>query len=59
MKTIIALVEGGWRYVDQLIWTKPGLSGGCSNRLRNDFEPVHFFTKKEKIDWMVQLVEVD
>jgi DNA modification methylase len=59
MKTIIALVESGWRYVDQLIWTKPGLPGGWSNRLRNDFEPVHFFTKKEKIDWMVQLVDVD
>ena len=59
MKTIIALVEGGWRYVDQLIWTKPGLPGGWSNRLRNDFEPVHFFTKKEQIDWMVELVEVD
>ena len=59
MKTIIALVKGGWRYVDQLIWTKPGLPGGWSNRLRNDFEPVHFFTKKEQIDWMVQLVEVD
>ncbi len=59
MKTIITLVEGGWRYVDQLIWTKPGLPGGWSNRLRNDFEPVHFFTKKEKIDWVVQLVDVD
>ncbi len=59
MKTIIALVEAGWRYVDQLIWTKTGLPGGWSNRLRNDFEPVHFFIKKEKIDWMVQLVEVD
>ncbi len=59
MKTIIALAEGGWRYVDQLIWTKPGLPGGWSNRLRNDFEPVHFFTKKEQIDWMVQLVDVD
>jgi DNA modification methylase len=59
MKTIIALVKEGWRYVDQLIWSKPGLPGGWSNRLRNDFEPVHFFTKKEKIDWMVQLVEVD
>jgi DNA modification methylase len=59
MKTIIAMVEAGWRYVDQLIWTKPGLPGGWSNRLRNDFEPVHFFTKKEKIDWMVQLIEAD
>jgi DNA modification methylase len=58
-KTIIALVEAGWRYVDQLIWTKTGLPGGWPNRLRNDFEPVHFFTKKEEIDWMVQLVEVD
>jgi len=59
MKTIIALVESGWRYVDQLIWAKPGLPGGWINRLKNDFEPVHFFTKKEHIDWMVQLVEVD
>lgn len=58
-KSIIALVEGGWRYVDQLIWTKTGLPGGWPNRLRNDFEPVHFFTKKEHIDWMVQLVEAD
>lgn len=59
LKTIIAMVEAGWRYVDQLIWTKTGLPGGWPNRLRNDFEPVHFFTKKEEIDWMVQLVEVD
>jgi DNA modification methylase len=58
-KTIIALVESGWRYVDQLIWTKTGLPGGWPNRLRNDFEPVHFFTKKEEIDWMVQFVEAD
>jgi len=49
MKTIIALVEAGWRYVDQLIWTKTGLPGGWSNRLRNDFEPVHFFIKKERL----------
>ena len=58
-KTIIAMVESGWRYVDQLIWTKTGLPGGWPNRLRNDFEPVHFFTKKEEIDWMVQFVEAD
>ena len=41
MKTIIALVEGGWRYADQLIWTKTGLPGGWPGRLRNYFEPVH------------------
>jgi len=58
-KTIIAMVEAGWRYVDQLIWTKTGLPGGWPNRLRNDFEPVHFFTKKEEVDWVVQLIEVD
>lgn len=58
-KTIIAMAEAGWRYVDQLIWTKIGLPGGWPNRLRNDFEPVHFFTKKEEIDWMVQFVEAD
>ena len=59
MKTIIALVELGWRYVDQLIWTKTGLPGGWPGRLRNDFEPVHWFTKQDQIDWMVQLVEAD
>lgn len=58
-KTIMAMVDAGWRYVDQLIWTKTGLPGGWTNRLRNDFEPVYFFTKKEEIDWMVQPVEID
>ena len=53
------MVESGWRYVDQLIWTKIGLPGGWPNRLRNDFEPVHFFTKNEEIDWMVQFIEAD
>jgi len=59
MKTIIALVEGGWRYADQLIWTKTGLPGGWPGRLRNDFEPVHILAKKEQVGWMVQLVDVD
>lgn len=59
-KTIIELVENGWRYVDQLIWERRiGLPGGWPNRLRNTFEPVHFFTKHESINWMVQLVDVD
>ena len=60
MKTVIAMVEeSGWRYVDQLIWYKRGLPGGWPNRLRDDFEPVHFFTKKDSIDWFVQLVELE
>ena len=58
-ETIKELRKIGWRYVDQLIWAKPGLPGGWSNRLKNDFEPIHFFTKQEKITYMVQLVDVD
>jgi len=35
MKLIIAMVEKyGWRFVDELIWTKPGLPGGWRNRLK-------------------------
>lgn len=45
MKTIIMMVESGWKYIDELIWYKTGLPGGWSNRLRCDFEPVHWFTK--------------
>lgn len=59
MKMVIAMVEHGWKYVDQLIWNKQGLPGGWKNRLRNDFEPIHYFVKHEDVNWMVQLVEVD
>ncbi len=50
MKMVIAMVEKyGWRFVDELIWTKPGLPGGWKNRLKNDFEPVFHFCKQQKI----------
>jgi len=58
-ETIKVLRAAGWRYVDQLIWAKPGLPGAWMDRLKNDFEPVHFFTKRDKITWMVQCVDVD
>lgn len=45
MKTIIMMVEAGWKYIDELIWYKTGLPGGWTNRLRCDFEPVYWFTK--------------
>ncbi|HHU82518.1 MAG TPA: site-specific DNA-methyltransferase [Firmicutes bacterium] len=55
MKLIIAMVEEyGWRYVDELIWTKPGLPGGWKNRLKNDFEPVFWFAKSDDLA-MVEL----
>lgn len=37
--------EVGFKYIDQMIWKKPGLPGRWNNRLRNDFEPIHFFAK--------------
>jgi DNA modification methylase len=50
MKMVIAMVEKyGWRFVDELIWTKPGLPGGWKNRLKNDFEPVFWFAKTEDL----------
>ena len=45
MKTIMKMVETGWKYIDELIWYKTGLPGGWTNRLRCDFEPVYWFTK--------------
>lgn len=35
----------GFKYVDELIWKKNGVPGGWTNRLRNDFEPIHFLAK--------------
>jgi DNA modification methylase len=45
MKTIIMMVEAGWKYIDELMWYKTGLPGGWINRLRCVFEPVYWFSK--------------
>ena len=58
MKMVIAMVEKyGWRYVDELIWTKPGLPGGWRNRLKNDFEPVFWFAKSDELAMAEQQIE--
>jgi len=50
MKLVITMVEEyGWRFVDEFIWTKPGLPGGWRNRLKNDFEPVFWFAKSDDL----------
>lgn len=58
MKLVIEMVEQyGWRFVDELIWTKPGLPGGWPNRLRNDFEPVFWFAKGDGVDVVAREIE--
>jgi len=58
MKLIIAMVEKyGWRFVDELIWTKPGLPGGWRNRLKNDFEPVFWFAKTDDLAMVERQIE--
>ena len=58
MKMVIAMVEKyGWRFVDELIWTKPGLPGGWRNRLKNDFEPVFWFAKSDDLAMVEQQIE--
>ena len=58
MKLVIAMVEEyGWRLIDELIWTKPGLPGGWNNRLKNDFEPVFWFAKDAGVDIVQREVE--
>jgi DNA modification methylase len=58
MQLVIAMVQKyGWRFVDELVWTKTGVPGGWQNRLRNDFEPVFWFTKAAEFDVVVSDVE--
>ncbi|MFA5557921.1 MAG: DNA modification methylase [Methanofastidiosum sp.] len=56
-KLIIKMVEEyGWRFIDELVWIKPGLPGGWKNRLRNEFEPVFWFAK-DGVDVMEREIE--
>ncbi len=58
MKMVIAMVEKyGWRFVDEFIWTKPGLPGGWRNRLKNDFEPVFWFAKSDDLVMVERQIE--
>jgi DNA modification methylase/mRNA-degrading endonuclease RelE of RelBE toxin-antitoxin system len=56
-KLVIKMVEEyGWRFIDELVWIKPGLPGGWKNRLRNEFEPVFWFAK-DGVDVMEREIE--
>ena len=58
MKLVIEMVEKyGWRFVDEFIWTKPGLPGGWKNRLKNDFEPVFWFAKTDNVEFVERQIE--
>ncbi len=46
MKLVIALREQvGFKYIDELCWTKNAFPGAHKGRLKNGFEPVYHFTK--------------
>ena len=56
-KLVIKMVEEyGWRFIDELVWIKPGLPGGWKNRLRNEFEPVFWFAK-DGVDFIEREIE--
>jgi len=58
MKLVIAMVEQySWRFIDELIWVKPGLPGGWNNRLKNDFEPVFWFAKGDNVGIVERQIE--
>lgn len=39
----------GWRFVDELCWTHPGVPGAWPNRFKNSFEPIYQFAISENI----------
>lgn len=45
--TLAHVREWGWRFVDELIWRRPGIPGENGNvRFRNDFEPIFHFARR-------------
>ena len=42
--TIAHVRRWGWRFVDELCWSKQGMPGLFGDRLKNEFEPVFHFT---------------
>ena len=47
--TIAHVRAWGWRFVDELCWSKQGMPGLFGDRLKNEFEPVFHFTTKGKV----------
>lgn len=46
-ETVILMVKFGWKYIEEYVWVKKGLTGGWKTRLRNDYEPVYWFAKDD------------
>lgn len=42
--TVAHVRKWRWRFVDELIWTRPGVPGGWNNRFKNGYEPVFHFS---------------
>lgn len=46
MQLVLALIEWGWKFIDELCWNKgTALPGLHPNRFRNAFEPIYHFSK--------------
>jgi len=45
--TLAHVREWGWRFVDELIWTKSGVPGKWPNRFKNAWEPVFHYAGLE------------
>lgn len=54
--TIAHKREWGWRYIDELIWRRPGFPGGWDNRFKCDFEPIFHFSKGKRIKFYPEAV---
>lgn len=51
MELVIALKnETGFKFVDELCWTKNAYPGSFKGRFKNGFEPIYHFTKKHSHD---------
>jgi len=56
----IAMVDSGWKLRNIIIWHKPNqLPQGVFDRFTNDFEPIFFFTKSNKYNFIQQLEPYD
>ena len=42
--------EYGWRFIDELVWIKPGLQGGWKNRLEMSLN--QFWFAKDGVDFI-------
>jgi len=52
----INLIDSGWKLRNIIIWHKPNqLPQGVFDRFTNDFEPVFFFTKSNRYNFIQQL----